>query len=101
MDQYTPWARLKRARKNRLEATNTDCGFEAPVIDYLQRDSVRTSLHIPADTPQWEFCNSSDAFSYTESRNGSLWVYRELRGKYKILKFSGDSDGVVPTYGTQ
>ena len=22
-------------------------------------------------------------------------------GKYKILKYSGDTDGVVPTYGTQ
>ena len=24
-----------------------------------------------------------------------------MKGKYKILKFSGDTDGAVPTYGTQ
>jgi serine carboxypeptidase-like clade 1 len=24
-----------------------------------------------------------------------------LKGKYKILKFSGDTDGAVPTFGTQ
>lgn len=62
---------------------------------------MRDALHIPAEAPSWDSCNSSAGFDYSESRNGSLWVYRQLRGKYRILKYSGDSDGVVPTYGTQ
>ena len=30
-------------------------------------------------------------------------IYQDLTktGKYRILKYSGDSDGVIPTYGTQ
>lgn len=30
-----------------------------------------------------------------------MWIYEELQGKYRMLKFSGDADGAVPTYGTQ
>jgi len=32
---------------------------------------------------------------------GSIWIYSLLKGKYRILKYSGDTDGVVPTYGTR
>jgi hypothetical protein len=31
---------------------------------------------------------------------GSQWVYEALRGKYKILFFSGDVDGAVPSFGS-
>ena len=27
--------------------------------------------------------------------NGSLWIYKKLKNKYRILKFSGDVDAVV------
>ncbi len=33
--------------------------------------------------------------------NASQWIYPLLKGKYKILKYSGDTDGAVATYGTQ
>lgn len=40
-------------------------------------------------------------FNYTMFEKGSQWIYEELIGKgYRILKFSGDKDGVVPTIGT-
>jgi len=32
--------------------------------------------------------------------NGSLWIYKKLKNKYRILKFSGDVDAVVPTLGS-
>lgn len=33
---------------------------------------------------------------------GSFWIYPLLKANgYKILVYSGDTDGAVPTYGTQ
>ncbi len=43
----------------------------------------------------------SESINYTSFQNASQWIYAELKGKYKILKYSGDADGGVPTYGTQ
>ena len=31
---------------------------------------------------------------------GSQWIWEDLKGKYRMLKFSGDIDGVVPTTGS-
>lgn len=42
----------------------------------------------------------SDVITYTSDEKGSQYVYEKLMGKYKILKFSGDTDGAVPTAGT-
>ena len=29
-----------------------------------------------------------------------MWIYKLLRNKYRILKFSGDADAVVPALGS-
>jgi len=38
---------------------------------------------------------------YERSDKGSLDIYKELKSKYRMLIFSGDTDGAVPMYGTQ
>jgi serine carboxypeptidase-like clade 1 len=35
------------------------------------------------------------------SQEASLWAYPILKGKYRILIFSGTTDGAVPTRGTR
>lgn len=35
------------------------------------------------------------------SSKGSQWVYEALKGKYRMLHYSGDVDGAVPTQGTR
>jgi len=35
------------------------------------------------------------------NKTGSQWIYEKLAGKVRALKFSGDIDGAVPTYGTE
>ncbi len=37
---------------------------------------------------------------YTKYPNGSIEVYENLKGRYKILFYSGDTDLAVPTIGT-
>ena len=72
-----------------------------PVNEYLNMASVRTSLHIPADAPAWEMCNGTINSNYIRYANGSIDVYVQLQGKYRVLIYSGDTDMAVPTYGTR
>jgi carboxypeptidase C (cathepsin A) len=43
----------------------------------------------------------SDTIKYQISLEGSVWIYRALKEKYKILHYSGTTDGAVPTAGTK
>jgi len=56
-------------------------------------------LRIDASVTKFILCSDID---YTKNRDGTFAIYQDLvkDGKYKILKYSGDSDGVVPTQGT-
>jgi len=68
-----------------------------PLTSYLNNDLVKTLLHIPAEANPWFDCSD---INYTEQPRGSQFVYEELKGKIRMLHYSGDKDGVVPTYGT-
>ena len=59
------------------------------------------ALHIPLTVTKWDFCKEKGELSYTKDRAGSIGLYTELRSKYRVLVYSGDTDGVVPTYGTK
>lgn len=60
---------------------------------------MRDALHIPSDVQAWEMC--SDKLDYHSFDEASFWIYPILKNKYRILFFSGDTDGAVPTYGTR
>jgi serine carboxypeptidase-like clade 2 len=63
---------------------------------------IRKQLNIPDDTSHiWDVCNDKLNQAYTRDfKNGSLWAYKKYQNKYRMLKFSGDIDAVVPTLGT-
>ena len=44
-------------------------------------------------------CNHA-TFEYDSLKRGSQWIYESLKGEYRMLHFSGDIDGAVPTTGT-
>lgn len=49
----------------------------------------------------WDMCTDrGTAWSYEEGIKGSQWIYEALKDKYRILHYSGDTDGAVPTLGT-
>lgn len=95
---YTPW-HYHAARKNAVGEL-PPCTFGEPIIKYLNTDDVRTALHIPKEYPAWDMCTSDPYWNYTMQIEASQWIYERLQGKYRILKFSGDVDGAVPTDGT-
>ena len=68
------------------------------MLDYLRDPEIRYDLHIPEEAPEWNLCSD---INYRRDAVGSFDIYKELKGKYRMLIYSGDTDGAVPTLGTQ
>lgn len=65
----------------------------------MNKWEVRSNLNIPADIQAWQLCTND--IHYIIEPQGSQWIYEELKGKYRMLFYSGDVDGAVPTIGSQ
>lgn len=93
IDEYTPWLKpvLSNVQKKHI--------LGGALTDYLNREDVRTALHIPADHPAWEPCSAY--LQYHPQPEGSIWIYTVLRHKIRMLFFSGNTDGAIPTYGSR
>jgi hypothetical protein len=91
--EYTPWLK---------HIVNNDRLMYTGLSDYLNDADVRTALHIPESAPGWEECNMSINEDYSLQQEGSLWIYDVLRvNGYKMLFYSGETDGAIPTLGTK
>jgi hypothetical protein len=73
--------------------------MKTPYADWINREDIREILNIPVDVSVWEECN--DNFEYQVFQNASLWIYPKLKNKYRILFYSGTTDGAVPTKGSR
>jgi hypothetical protein len=72
------------------------------LADYINRPDVRRSLNIPDSVKGWNMCDNEVSGKYRLQLEASLWIYKiMLQYNYKILFFSGDTDGAVPTQGTR
>lgn len=98
-DEYTPFISTPTELHN-LESIPT-CVYALPIYYYLNNRTVMDALHVPATVQKWDLCLDKGDLQYTKDRAGSINIYSQLRGKYRILVYSGDTDGVVPTYGTK
>jgi len=92
---YTPWV---FGRKD--ETPPAYLGVLTSPIDYLNSDEVRTALNIPKTSPAWAECTADSTIKYTMFKKGSQWIYEELKGKYRMMHYSGNIDAAVPTQGT-
>lgn len=96
--KYSPFLRHLRMKKKNLKVI-PPCVYAKPILDYFNNQTTRDALHILPQVGKWDLC--ADDFNYTSAQNASQWIYPILQGRYQILKYSGDTDGAVPTYGTQ
>jgi hypothetical protein len=98
--EYTNFLYRNKPDYHKLKA-DLPCGtYDAPLLDYYNKDTVKTALHIDPSVTKYALCSDID---YTMSKEATFSIYQSLTAanKYKILKYSGDSDGVIPAYGTQ
>lgn len=72
------------------------------VSEYLNRPDVKEALHIPAKVSQpFSICNDTIIEVYKSRIDASAWIYKEMMTNYKLMHYSGNSDGAVPTSGTR
>ncbi len=67
---------------------------------YINTDEFRAAFHIDASAPAWADC--ADIVYDIDMATGSIGLYSTdfKDAGLKILHYSGDTDGVVPTLGT-
>ena len=92
MSEYTPWVK-------HLKSSSEEVILGDYLSDYMNRQDVRDTFHVPSDAPGWEMCSSR--LVYHEQAEASMWIYPILRNKYELLFYSGDTDGAVATYGSK
>jgi carboxypeptidase C (cathepsin A) len=70
------------------------------ITEWMNKADVRAALNVPDNYPGWEMCNDHDWWNYSILKIGSQWIYESLKGKMRMLHFTGDIDGAVPSLGT-
>ena len=71
---------------------------------YLQRKDVREKLNIPKGIPAFSDCNNQMYTTYKAFREASIWIYNIMLAytdRYRVMHYSGDTDGAVATLGTR
>lgn len=95
---YTPWVKPPSKNPKALKEL-PPCTFGSSLLDYMNSQEVREAMHIPDYVQAWDLCKTGIA--YLSEKQASQWIYEALAGRYKMLHYSGDTDGAVPTVGTQ
>lgn len=82
-----------------LKSTRNIQPFTSHVTSYLDRSDVRAILHVSEKKGKFPPCVN---FDYEMLEKATFWIYPILKESgYRILKYSGDTDGSVPTLGTE
>lgn len=104
MADYTPWLYHEDHHEaKKMVEEIPPCVYGSYVVDYLNLNDTRSDLHIPLDVQPWTYCADNPNWFYTSGRNASYAIYEEMFAKHpdiKILVYSGDTDGSVPTWGS-
>ncbi len=59
-------------------------------------------MNIPSYLGPYEQCNDQMYTTYKSYREGSVWIYPTMKAYgYKLMHYSGDTDGAIPTLGTR
>ncbi len=98
--EYAPWL-SKIIPRHVLESSSHPLLGDY-LSDYANRPDVRQALNIPTWVPAWSECSDRVGNQWAYQYEGSFWIYKILQQyDYKILFYSGDTDGAVPTFGTR
>ena len=97
---YTPWVAGPKKHDPKKLQELPPCTFGSELLDYMNSKEVRTAMHIPDKVQAWDLCKSG--LVYDSGKKASQWIYEALADTpIRMLHYSGDTDGAVPTVGTQ
>ncbi|TNV78861.1 hypothetical protein FGO68_gene11668 [Halteria grandinella] len=99
VEDFTPFIteRMENMSDGLLQKGGQSCTYDDKVVNYFRDEKVRKALNIPEGAPQWRICQK---LSYQQCDTGSIDIYDEIKERYRILIFSGNTDGAIPTIGT-
>ena len=89
-----PWLKhRKNAYRVLVETAN--------LTAWLNQEDTKTALHVENKT--WNDCNGTMNQNWLFQPEASQWIYTVLKtsGDIRMMHYSGDTDGVLPTYGTK
>eukprot|EP00357_Protocruzia_adherens_P018622 CAMPEP_0114997344 /NCGR_PEP_ID=MMETSP0216-20121206/14845_1 /TAXON_ID=223996 /ORGANISM="Protocruzia adherens, Strain Boccale" /LENGTH=423 /DNA_ID=CAMNT_0002361711 /DNA_START=135 /DNA_END=1406 /DNA_ORIENTATION=+ len=93
---------LKCNNANNFMKDSLPCAWSNMPGKYFNREDVKKALHVEDFLGTWNMCSDEVGDNYSRSLTGSVHLYPALIAKgYKIWKYSGDADAVVPFNGTQ
>ena len=96
---YSP-LKFKFSGRNQNVGEDPPCINNAAATQYLNLPQTRTAIHALPQSAigPWEIC--SDKVVYNKLYPSVLGAYEVLTQHYRVLVYSGDSDGAVPYVGT-
>ena len=79
-----------------------DSCIDDHIAAYLNRADVRAALHVAPFIGEWSMCTNKLSYSSADVITSMLPVYRRLiASPLRIMLYSGDVDGIVPTSGSR
>ena len=95
--------RLPQSRRSQRVGQASGCiepsDFAGP---YLNNAQVQQALHVTAaNVTAWSVCNFAVNAGYDRSNPNLLPLYPTLIKNYRVLVYSGDTDGCVPETGSE
>lgn len=77
-----------------------DCTDMSGGEAWMNLNATREALHIMPEIGSFVSCSSTESY-HVDFANASYWAYPILiNNGYKIMVYSGDTDGIVPTLGS-
>jgi carboxypeptidase C (cathepsin A) len=93
-NEFIPYGSFSGLVRNNVKKRSN--GFSA-VTSFMNLDATKAALHVSANI-EWSECSDID---YSILDKATQWIYPKLQHKYRMAHYSGDTDGVVPTIGTE
>lgn len=89
-----PWLKWKKGAYRVMVDT-------ANLGNWLNQNDTKAALKV--ENKQWMDCNMSMNKNWLFQPEASQWIYTVLKtsGYIRMMHYSGDTDGVLPTYGTK
>ena len=75
------------------------------IMTWLNRPDVRAALHVDPSVGEWAMCTDKLKYSFHDVITSMVPLHRKLMSHtappLRVLIYSGDVDGIVPTAGTR